>query len=167
MTLCHRPLFVSPLKVFTMSNEDFDSMLAEIAADTDTPVATLPQEDKTVIEHTPSEQKPEDLADVPAESEATMPDLPTPVGKDGGQPLYAEIDPSLKNTFEIEDCNTVRDLTVYPAGYTKVSLNSGRRSNSFFVYEDQWDELTALVRSEQWDQLKAKAKAAGFRNRGA
>ena len=136
-------------------------MLAEITADADTPVATLPQEDKPVTEPTPE--------DVPAhtEPEATMPDMPTPVGKDGGQPLYAEIDPSLKNTFETEDCNTVREITVYPAGYVKVILNSGRRSNSFFVYEDQWDEFTALVRSEQWDQLKAKAKASGFRNRGA
>ena len=152
-----------------MSDTDFDSMLAEITADTDTPVATLPQEDKPVTEHTPSEQNPEDMSGVPAhtEPEATMPDMPTPVGKDGGQPLYAEIDPSLKNTFEIEECNTVREITVYPAGYSKISLNSGRRSNSFFVYEDQWDEFTALVRSEQWDQLKAKAKAAGFRNRGA
>lgn len=144
-----------------MSNEDFDSMLAEITADADTPVATLPQEDKPVTEPTPE--------DVPAhtEPEDTMPDMPAPVGKDGGQPLYAEIDPSLKNTFEIEECNTVREITVYPAGYVKVILNSGRRSNSFFVYEDQWDEFTALVRSEQWDQLKAKAKASGFRNRGA
>ena len=72
-----------------MSNEDFDSMLAEIT-DADTPVATLPQEDKPVTEPTPE--------DVPAhtELEDTMPDMPTPVGKDGGQPLYAEIDPSLK-----------------------------------------------------------------------
>ena len=80
--------------------------------------------------------------------------------------MYQAIDPSLKNTVEVNDCDTVKDLTVYPAGYTKISLNSGRRSNSFFVYEDQWDEFTALVRSEEWDKLKAVLKASGFRKRG-
>lgn len=142
-----------------MSDTDFDSMLDEITNDTNTdPVATLPQEINAVTEHTPSEQQPEDLTG--------MPDMPAPESKDGGQPMYQAIDPSLKNTVEVNDCDTVKDLTVYPAGYTKISLNSGRRSNSFFVYEDQWDEFTALVRSEEWDKLKAVLKASGFRKRG-
>lgn len=148
-----------------MSNEDFDSMLAEITNDTDTPVATLPQEDKPVTEHTPSEQNPEDLTGVP-EPEATMPDMPAPANKDAGQPMYQAIDENLKNTVEVADCETVKSVTVYPAGYSKISLNSGRKSNSFFLYEDQWDQLTELVRSEEWDKLKAVLKASGFRNRG-
>lgn len=148
-----------------MSNEDFDSMLAEITNDTDTPVATLPQEDKPVTEHTPSEQNPEDMSGVP-EPEATMPDMPPPANKDAGQPMYQAIDESLKNTVEVADCEAVKSITVYPAGYSKIALNSGRKSNSFFLYEDQWDEFTQLVRSEEWDKLKAVLKAAGFRNRG-
>ena len=136
-----------------MTNEDFDSILDEITndANTESPVATLPQEDKQVTEDTPSEP---------------MADMPAPASKDGGQPLYQAIDPSLKNTVQVDNCETVKDLTVYPAGYTKISLNSGRRSNSFFLYEDQWDEFTALVRSEEWDKLKAVLQAAGFRKRG-
>ena len=100
-----------------MSNEDFDSMLAEITNDTDTPVATLPQEDKPVTEHTPSEQNPEDMSGVPAhtEPEATMPDMPAPANKDAGQPMYQAIDPSLKNTVGITGCDTVKDMTVYPS----------------------------------------------------
>ena len=143
-----------------MSDTDFDSMLAEITGDADTPVSTLPPEDKPVVEPTPE--------DVPAhtEPEATMPDMPAPKNKEAGQPMYQAIDESLKNTVEVEDCNTVKSLTVYPAEYTKIQLNSGRKSNSFFVYEDQWDELTEFVRSEEWDKLKAVLKAAGFRNRG-
>ena len=142
-----------------MSNEDFDSMLAEITNDTDTPVATLPQEDKPVTE--PNE-------DVPAhtDAEATMPDMPAPANKDAGQPMYQAIDENLKNTVEVANCETVKSVTVYPAGYSKISLNSGRKSNSFFLYEDQWDQLTELVRSEEWDKLKAVLKASGFRNRG-
>lgn len=103
------------------------------------------------------------VAEQPTES---MADMPAPANKDGGKPLYAEINPELKTNIEVSDCETVKSVTVYPAGYTVVKLNSGRKSNSFFVYEDQWDEFTALVRSERWDELKSQLKAGGFRNRG-
>ena len=103
------------------------------------------------------------VAETPTE---TMEDMPAPANKDGAKPLYAEINPELKTTIEVTDCQSVKSVTVYPAGYTVVKLNSGRKSNSFFVYADQWDEFTALVRSERWDELKSQLKAGGFRNRG-
>ena len=103
------------------------------------------------------------VAEQPTES---MEDMPAPASKDGAKPLYAEINPELKTNIEVSDCETVKSVTVYPAGYTVVKLNSGRKSNSFFVYEEQWDEFTALVRSERWDELKSQLKAGGFRNRG-
>lgn len=106
------------------------------------------------------------VAESHTEPEATMPDMPASTSTDGGKPLYAEINPELKTNIEVTDCETVKSVTVYPAGYTVVKLNSGRKSNSFFVYEDQWDEFTALVRSERWDELKSQLKAGGFRNRG-
>lgn len=103
------------------------------------------------------------VAEQPTES---MEDMAAPATKDGAKPLYAEINPELKTNIDVTDCETVKSVTVYPAGYTVIKLNSGRKSNSFFVYEDQWDEFTALVRSERWDTLKSQLKAGGFRNRG-
>lgn len=148
------PFLFTPMKVLIMTDtNDFDELMAEING---TPAGS---EAVAVTEPTPHTEPDVTEPEV-------MPDMPAPESKDGGKPLYAEINPELKSTHDVSNCEALREVTVYPSGYTKIVINSGRRSNSFFLYEDQWDQLTEFVRSDNWDALKALLKDNGFRNRG-
>jgi hypothetical protein len=93
--------------------------------------------------------------------EAVLPDM-TEEKKEGRQMRQAI--PSDQKTFL--DTGTRMESVVYPAGYVRIKIPSGKMMNQFFVYADQLDELENWIKSDAFADWKAQAVAAGLRVKG-
>lgn len=125
---------------------DIADILAEAGVPTDTATATETKTEASLV------TKPAD--------NATLPDLE---GSPTGRPMRATI-PADQKTFL--DTGTRMESVVYPAGYVRIKIPSGKMMNQFFVYADQLEELENWIKSDAFADWKAQAVNAGLRVKG-